>query len=147
MTQIGDLAVSSLSIARALYDLLKQNKEELQLEEVWYGDQRLIPDFPVAIVEAGPKRRDFNGTHRFDVSFTTTILVVYEEFTDLEDVTIQNQTHSENVEQFLHREALTLNGQVLLGYVTRSDPGISYRGGVMRQASRLTWTGVSREEF
>jgi hypothetical protein len=129
--------------------MLRDGKEELELAEVWYGDQRLVPDFPVAIVEAGPKRREFNGTHRWDVQFTTTILVVFEEFTDLEEVTIKNQEHADAVERFLHKDDnhLRLGGLVIFGHVTRHDPGVSYRGGVMRQASRLTHTANSREEF
>lgn len=145
-TQLGQLARYTYEVTDKLYNLLNDNKEELQLESVWYGPQRLIPTYPCIVLEPRPKRRRFNGTRRWDLEFNVAILLYHSKVQDSETLHRENEEQAILVESFLHQH-MDLDGLVIFGYVITVEPGLVTRGDVMITSTRLTWQGTSREEF
>lgn len=146
MAAIGTLATKSFEITDKWYQLFTDHKEELAVEDVYYGPQGLIPRYPCVIVEPRPKTRRFNGTRRWDIQFNVVILLYHGKVVDSETLHRENEEAAGVVENFMH-QYLNLDGLVLFGYVTAMEPGVVSRGDVMVSATRLTWQGDSREEF
>jgi len=149
MSQIGTLARSTFEVCDALYQMLSEAKEELGLEDVWYSPQALIPRYPCIILEPRPRRRRFNATHRWELTFEVSILLYHGKVDSSEVNHRANELQAGLVENFLHADPnrLTLNGLVVMGFVVNAEPGLVNRGDVMITATRLTWQGESREEF
>jgi hypothetical protein len=146
MTRIGGLAITGFEVADAVYQKLNDAKDELELEDVWYGPQELIPRYPCVVVEPRPKRRQLNGTHRWDLSFIVVISLYHGKVQTVDLTRLENEEHAVMIEEFIHQD-LSLGGKVLLGYVTLSEPGITRRSDTMVVATRMTWEGDSREGF
>ena len=149
MTAIGTLARSTFEVSDALYQMLSEAKEELQVEDVWYSPQNLIPRYPCIIIEPRPRRRRFTATHRWELTFEVSILLYHGKVNSSEVNHRENELQAGLVENFLHADQsrLTLNGLVIFGFVINAEPGLVNRGDVMVTATRLTWQGESREEF
>lgn len=99
MGQVGTLATSAFKVADTLYQMTLDAKEELQLEDVWYGPQELLPIFPCLIVEPRPKRRRLNGTHRWDISFQVALLLYHGKIQDLQLTRRENEEQAELLEE------------------------------------------------
>lgn len=146
MTRIGTLATTGFEVAEELYTKLNDAKEELTLEDVWYGPQNLIPRYPCIIVEPRPKRRRLNATHRWDLTFSVVIILYHGKVQEVDITRRENEELAVLIEEFVHSD-LSLNGKVLMGYITSSEPGVVVRGEAMVTATRMTWEGDSREGF
>jgi len=145
--QLGTLTTSSVEVTTRIHDMLTERMEELGLVKVYYGQQRMMPDFPSACVESLPKERAWNGAgHRFEVKLRVGILVYC---TKIQSSTItkkESEIIAEAIEDVLH-EDFTLDNLVLHGMVTRIDYGVSRVEDIMIRSVRIQWEAMSREEF
>ena len=53
---------------------------------------------------------------------------------------------AEQLEDLLHAK-LTMDENVIFGFVTLVDSGVSTRGDVMLRTTRMTWEATSKERF
>jgi hypothetical protein len=132
-------------VAQYVHDLLEENKVDLGLVDIWYGDQDKIPRQPAACVEAGPKSRDLNGApRRTSVLMDVYVIIYHEHVTDSEENQKKSEQLAQRVEDFLHQDA-QLNGLVIHSMVTTNEPGYVRRGGAQVKASRLTFQCTSQK--
>jgi hypothetical protein len=129
-----------------IHNRLEGHKAELEVRDVWYGEQRLYPNFPCIAVESADKRRTHMNTRRWDLTFLVDILLILDKVDSMEQTRQELERHIHLVEDVLHEDT-TMGGSVIFGFVTRAQPGFQMRGSVMRQAARLRWEGSSREVF
>lgn len=146
MTAVGTLVSSEFDVADKMYQMALDAKEELLLEDVWYGPQVLIPRYPCLIVEPRPKKRTLSGTHRWEVTFMINLLLYHGKVQTVDVTRRDNQEAAVLIENFYHADP-TLGGIVIFGFINQLEPGIVSRGDVMVTATRLTWQGTSREGF
>lgn len=140
---------SSVEITDAIKALLDSQAELLGVKHVYYGRTAKIPDYPAICVESGPKDRTLAGggsTRRFALNLTTDIYVYFGEVASAERTMRENELLTENVEDVLHTD-FGMADTVIFGFVTRVEPGVAIRSEVMIKVSRLTWTGISRQDF
>lgn len=149
MGQLGELAISNFAVTKKVFDMLTDAKEELELEDVWYGEQELMPRFPCLVVDQRPKRRAFNGTQRWDLVFTVAITVYHSKVVSSGENRMENEEFAYKVEQWFmaDKDRLMLDGLVLLGYIISVEPGTIAKRSTMYAVTRLTWQGESREVF
>jgi len=127
--------------------MLTERTEELGLAKVYYGQQRLMPDFPSVCVESLPKVRAWTGAgHRFEVKLRVGLLVYCTKIQSSIITKKQSEEIAEAIEDVLH-EDFTLDNLVLHGMVTRIDYGVSRVEDVMIRSVRMQWEAMSREEF
>lgn len=139
MTITGSL----VTVADALTAKLVANKESLGIEDVFYGDQNLIPRSPAVCVETGNKARALAGaTRRTDNIFVVYILVYHSEIRSPQSNRRAADALAESIETLIHQDP-TLGGLVTHGYVTSVEPGYVDRPNTMR-ACRITYEGQSR---
>lgn len=132
------------------FDLLYTNRNELGLEEVYYGDQNLIGNTPSVAVEPGPFSRTLEGggvggKGRTENITTVFFLIYIARLDGKQDLRRELDVLSESIVDKLH-EDMTAGGSVIHGYVTAIDPGYAKRGSLML-ASRLTWRGINKSQI
>ena len=133
----------------AIYKLLEDNKESFNIRQVFDGDRIVIPETPVICVTAGDKRRELYATGRTTrVEFTVYVMIYHKRIQTVEKNDREAQELAEALEDFLHLfENSTLDGLVIHGYVTRSEPGYANRSNSVMRTTRLTWEGESRHSL
>ena len=146
MGAVGTLAFNAVEVTDRLFQVLRDAQAELELVEVYYGQQGLVPEWPVAFVDSGPKNRQIVGTHRYGVNFTNYVLIEHGKLQSSTTTRRDAEVLAERVEAKLHEDR-GLGGLVINSYVSSIQPGIVRRQDVMIRGTRLTWEGISREEF
>lgn len=139
------LTDSSVEVTQAIVDVLTASDI---FAAVHYGDTDLYPEFPVALVESGPKARPLGGasTRRFIIELSTYITIVHGKIQAVDTTKKQTEEFAESVEVLLHQD-YELGGLVIFGHVTGMDPGVIVKPSVVLRASRLTWQATSRKGF
>lgn len=129
-----------------IFDKLKENQVSLQLQDVYYGDQNMIPRTPAACVDPGNFTKELSGIGgkgRTDNSTTVYIMVYIARVSDMQAARKEINELSEKIMDVLH-EDVTLGGLVVHGLVTSIEPGYATRGQVTMRAARITWQGLTR---
>lgn len=129
-------------VAAYIKDMLEQSA--IPFEDVWYGDQNLIPRTPAAAVEPGARGREWAGTSRSSMNTFVVDVIIYH--SQLEDVNLTRQEAlelAEDVEVLLHSDP-TLGGLVIDSLCTSLEPGYAERGNILLQATSVRWEGRSK---
>jgi hypothetical protein len=116
----------------------------LGLQDVWYGDQEMVPRTPAVAVEPGSKARVIAGTSRSTENRLTVYLMVY--VAKIQDVQATRKTTdqiAEAIEVHLHNDP-TLGGLVIFSMVSSVESGYAIRGGTLMRSARMTWEGLSK---
>lgn len=133
-------------VVQAVYDLLTNSKVALGLQDVWYGDQNLIPRYPAVAVEAGPFTRQLagiGGKGRTDNQIRVLLLVYSAKIADVQTTRKATDILSETIMDKLH-EDITMGNTVIHGFVTAIEPGYATRGGTLMRTTRITWEGFTK---
>lgn len=126
-----------------IVDLLK-GEPLLQLEDVFFGDQQLIPKTPSVAVEPGPMARELTGLpFRTDNTFTVFLIIYHSKVQGSQITRKECLEYAEAIMALLHTNK-TMGDNVIHGYVTSIDPGYATRGGTLMMSTRLTWSGLSK---
>lgn len=139
-------------VVQAIHDLLVANAVPAivsRAQDIYYGEQRLIPQFPAIVVEALPKDRDYANTRQYGITFRVSILVLWGSVDSTAEVNRKEvDQKAEAIEDVLHSDK-DLGGLLVrnTGHVVRIEPRVALRGAPKMRASRLTWMGESREVF
>lgn len=124
--------------------LLEANASSLGLQDVFYGDQDLIPRFPAAAVEPTsmqeePSGEGFSKNNRFQVL----VIIFHSKIGD-------NQTTKRECDLFAEAVKDVLNGDRQLGglvthsWTSATDYGFAVRGKVTIQATRILFEAISK---
>ncbi len=131
-----------------LKDLLETNKGSLGLEFVGYGDEKLIPRYPAAIVVGSNFNRTLHGTMKFLLLMDITIWVYHAK------MTISHQTRTKEdmlivmeIRNLIHTK-YTMDGNVIFGYIQNETPGVIQRAkSDVLVGTKVDWTGTSEAMF
>lgn len=138
---------SSEVIATYVYDMVSAAKSDLGLQDVWYGDQELLPHTPAACVIPGNKRREFAGaSYRTMNTFETYVLIYYGKIQDIQANLHASTAIADSVETLVHSD-LTLGGNVISVICTQDEPGMVTKSGVLMVGARLTFESQSKTTF
>jgi hypothetical protein len=142
-------------LAQGLFNLINTNKSTLGIDEVYYGDQALIPVATACVITAGPKTttlagvsgpggrvfRDMTvyiGIHRQVVVDTLNADAGTEAFERL-----NTEQLGEVVESLIHQDT-TVGGLIIHGFVTAFEPGNTQFSNSMFRTVRLTFVGRTK---
>lgn len=133
--------------SKAIYDLLVANAIPLGIEDVWDGDQALLPHTPAACVESGPLNKELIGMPSYTENTLTVYIMLYHSaLKDQQATTREAILYAESIMSLLHVD-LSLGGLVIHGYVRAIEPGYADKGRSWYRSVRITWTGVSRTQL
>lgn len=136
----------SSEVTTYISNLLKERMIELEIKDVWYGDQNNIPRFPAVAVEPGPFNRGLSGIGgkgRTDNTITVYLLVYNNNIKDVQKTRQDTDQLAEQLMDVLH-EDVTMGGLVIHGFVNTIEPGYTVRGNNLLRSSRVTWTGMTK---
>lgn len=148
MTAPGGATDSFYVFTKAIQTIVEGVKEEFEIADIWYGDQKQIPRTPTVCVVADGKTREIQGAPRRSRNNLKCYLVLYH--SKIQDV----QKNSEEVDQLaerleaeIHKDP-TLGGLVIHSLVSAVDAGEITRlvntTTTLFRASRLTVEGFSK---
>jgi hypothetical protein len=139
-------------IAKYLQNWINTNKVTLGLQNVYYGDQELVPKTPSLCVQPGNLLRTLAGAQWQTDNIITTFLLVYhgeiqskqvnQEECDVLTVAIEDFLHTDH---YLSNVAIDAAAPLITqGFVTGIEAGTLRRGGKLMFASRLTYTAFTK---
>lgn len=143
---------SYLQISKYLQNWLNANKASLGIQNVYYGDQELIPKTPSVCVQPGNLVRTLSGALWQADTITSILIMVYHGEIQSKQI---NQAECDAfaiaIEDFLHTDHylsnVAIDAQAPLitsGFVSSIEPGSIRRGGKLMFATRLTYTAFSK---
>lgn len=147
------LSGRTLTIANTFFDILNGAKLTLNLADVWFGDQSILPRTPALCVEPGVKRRDLKRVQfSTDNNIDTYLLLYHSKLGPETDQQVERRKcveFAENIEEFMHINHIrlfdTYNNQLTIDtHCTDLDPGFSYKSGTLYNAVRMTWTSLTK---
>lgn len=144
----GNVQDTSL-IGDYLFNLLSELKTSWQVEDIWLGDQNLLPHTPAACVIVGPQERTLVGAPRqVEAIHEVGILVYHCRLQDSQITEDECNKRAEAIVQSLNLDAQLGDSDdylVIHGMVVKVEPGyIAKDSGNWYRSSRITWSGKSR---
>jgi hypothetical protein len=133
------------TITQTIVSLLEDHTE-LGFEDVFYGDQDLIPRTPAAAVESAGLARELQGIATGGMTrneLSVYIFVYHCPIQSAQKTRKECDQFAEQVQRLLHND-VTLGGLVIHGFCNNSEPGVAVRGGAAMRAHRITWMGISK---
>lgn len=135
-----------------LHDRIDNNKGQLGLAYVTYGEEALLPEYPACVLTAErPLQRELHATRQFMVTFNCDLWVFHAKLAvgrrvrNKEDILL-----AKALRKFIHSD-FTLGGHIIFGFVENEVPGTITRvigqKGTAVVATRLQWTGNNRVRF
>jgi hypothetical protein len=141
------------TVAQYVVDKLKTNYAALtsmvdgevgSSDDVYYGDQELMPRTPSICVDPGTEQRTLQGvSFRTDNNFVVYIYVYHAKIQDNQLTRKEVQQVSEAIATLLHQDP-QLGGLVIHSYVALNESGYTYRGKTMYRTNRLTFEPYSK---
>jgi hypothetical protein len=133
-------------LVQAIVDKMLSNSAALGIQDVFYGDQDILPRTPVITVQAGPVQKDLVQTGFTTMNTAHVFLTIYHgKIQDVQKNAKSADQLTEAVIDLLHLDK-QLGGLVITGYVTTNEPGLADRGGMLK-ANRITWQGISKTQI
>jgi hypothetical protein len=129
-------------------NLLDDNKGELGLGYVAYGDEDMSPMYPAVKVTAGPFGREVHGTHKFLNHFVVNIWVYHAKMVSGHAARSKEDLElATSIRQLIHSD-LTCSGGVIFGHVAFEEPTLINRSkGAMVVGTQMSWNGQQVETF
>lgn len=114
-------------------------------EDVWFGDQELIPRYPSCAVDPIQLERTFDGFPFQTVNNHTVFLHIYHgRIADTQETDLQCVQFAEQVVDLLHEDP-QLGGLVIQGFCKKYEMGQAVRNtNQLLRATRITWEGISK---
>jgi len=120
-------------LAKAIFDNILAVKDDLELDEVYFGDQRLIPAATACVVMAGPKTTTLAGVAGPGGRVFRDMVVIIDVHRQIVANTLQTDAGTEaaerlkveqlaeGVEDFIHQD-VTVGGLIIHGFINSSEP-------------------------
>lgn len=140
---------SSDVIATYIYNKLNNptNKTALGAQDVWYGDQELLPHTPAICVNPGTKKREFQGaTYRTLNTIETYVMVYFGKYQDVQTNLHGATQMADAIETLVHSDLL-LGGNVIAVLCVQDEPGMVNKAGVWMLGARLTFESMTKTTF
>lgn len=133
-------------VSEALKSKFDSNRAMFGLEDVWYGDQMLVPRTPAISIEPGNKSRELQPLGLNSINTLIVYVLVYlGKVQEVQKNRLEVDKLSEDIEDFLHQDK-QLGGLVIHGFVAAIDPGLAprpTRDNLLR-VDRITWQATSK---
>ncbi|SRR5216684_1021477 len=109
------------------------------VNQVWYGDQVLLPETPAVCVVPGPETDTPNGAggRPVRIDFRTFVMVYYGKVQD-QQLNVHASLGLANQIKRLMNADPTLGGNAIDAYFSNIDPGVSAKQGGLMDATRMT---------
>jgi len=130
-------------VSQAVLDKILTNQYTLGLEDVFWGDQNLIPKFPAVCVEPGELTRTIDGTRRAQNDFEVFLMVYVSKIGDVQVTSKKVLEVAEAISDVLESD-VQMNNTVIWGHVSNVTPGIVQKGNTLLRAARLRWVAMTR---
>lgn len=131
-------------VSQYIYDYLSDGRQMLGIEDVWDGDEQLIPRVPAVCVIMGNYGRLLSGApFRTDNTFDIFLMMYHGQIQDSQLNQRQCILRAEAVMDYLHLDK-TMGGNVIHGYVTSIEPGAVRLGTSLMFVTRITWSGLTK---
>ena len=137
----------SSELGNAIFNLIEANKISLGLADVFFGEQKMLPRSPAAVVDLGRKRRELAGVsapggrtmNNMDIIIDVHSAKVAEEALARMELNLL----AEAVEDLLHVDT-TMGGIIIHGFVRDWDPGEAFINNSMFRTVRMMYTGQTK---
>ena len=139
------LAQKCSEIASYIEGLLETNKVSLQLADVWFGDQQLLPHTPSACVIVGATEFTSAGSpRRVQADFEVQVLIYHCKLQDQQVTELECSQRAEATAALLNA-IITGHGILVGSFVTKIEPGFvdKNNGQTWYKTSRVTFSGFS----
>lgn len=137
-------------VGLAIKALVNANKEELGIENVYYGDHNNIPDSVSVVVQPIPKTRELAGVGGpGGRSMNTMRFYVWVHNSKLgseEEERLRVDQIAEEVEALLHND-VTLDGIIIHGFVEEMDPGITKFDNSQYRTVQMRYKAISKTQI
>jgi hypothetical protein len=136
---------SLVEVTQHMVNLLEE-ATQLGFEDVFYGDQEMIPRTPAIAVEPIGMTREASGIRTGGGTLNTFTIHSYVYHCPIQSPQVtrrESDQLAEEVQRIYHAD-VTLGGLVVHGYCTNSESGVAVRGGEMLRVHRITWMGISK---
>ena len=134
---------SIVVVAKYLQARLEGNVE-LGLEDVFYGDQALVPRFPAVAVEGESKETTPTDLGQAGTVLMNVLVIVYHsKIGDNQTTREQCDTFAEGIEDFIHTDR-QLGGLVTHSWVAGIDYGYARRNNELLRAARIRVQAISK---
>lgn len=130
-------------IAEKVYDLLTEQKDAMEIADIWFGEQSKIPRTPAVCVIPDGKRREPAGPPRRSKNTFRIHLDVY--FFKVQAVEQNDRalvTLTDNIETVLHAD-MTLGGLVFGSMVQGVDSGTLNKDRTLFRGTRIVFEAES----
>lgn len=154
MTDPYALSDSTLEIADRWYGILNDGavKTLLGIQDVWFGDQNILPHTPSVCVEPGIERRVLQGVPDMTRMEIDTIFLVYHSKVGGEQQQAKRDSvaFAQAIKHYLHVNHLRLFNAAatqqltIHGYCTEFDPGYAHKQRTLYNAVQMTWTNLTK---
>ena len=138
-----------LQVLDYLHDRIDNNKVELGLKYITYGDELLFPEYPVCVITAErPISTRHHATRQYARTFTCDIWVFHAKLSERRRIrNREDMKLARRLELFLNKDR-TLDGHIIFGHVTDMQPITIGRTNGNRAdgviGTRLVWQGDNR---
>lgn len=146
MTQVGTLTNSLVLISDYLYQKFKDNMANLEIEDVYYGDQDKIARPPAICVEPADIKnllKQAAAARRIDIEFYISFLCYHSEITSGQSNRRNADRLAERVAALVHADR-TLGGLVIHGYCTDVHSGYATKGNTLMRANKIDYYAKSQ---
>lgn len=143
------LSNSLVEVCDYLFQKMVDNKANLALADVYFGDQDKLPVTPVVCIEPGEKRnilRRAGAGRMIDIEFDISILVYHSFITSPQQNRRGADTLAELVEDIVHadKQLGTTNPLVIHGYCTTVQSGYTTKTGTLVRANKILYQAQSQ---
>ncbi|MET0466942.1 MAG: hypothetical protein ABW007_27525 [Chitinophagaceae bacterium] len=134
-------------MAIAIQGLLESRKVELDVDDVYYGDQNNLPHAWTIVVQASQKNRALAGVAApGGVTMNEMIVNVYlycAQTGPEETLRFVVDSKAEQIEEILHEDT-TMGGIIIHGFVTDIEHGVVFKPNSQYRAVLLTYRGRTK---
>lgn len=140
------LSTSLVEVCDYQYNKMIDNKANLGLADVFFGDQNTIPTTPVVCIEPQMKvnsLRESAAARYIDIEFTLFFLVYFSFIQSPQENRRGSDALAEAIESVVHADR-TLGGLVIHGYCTLIESGYTTKGNSLLRSNKITYIAQSK---
>lgn len=146
------LTNSVVIVSQYLVDKLNDNKANLGLQAVYYGDQTKIPYTPTVCIEPVEKNNELRqgGMARYiDMEFMINIILYHSSIQSEQSNRKEADLFAEAIESVIHADralgsVAAGNNLVTHGYITKLESGYATKQGTLMRSARMTYAAISQ---
>jgi hypothetical protein len=137
-------------VSERIKDLIEAQKVPLTVDDVFYGDQEIVPHARTVCVEPVTVNRSIVGApDMVQNTFTVAVLVYVYKVQELQATRAEADALSGDIEDLLHttlqlQTASPGSDIIIHGFVMENLSGYTVKQSRLYRSCRLTWQGISK---